>query len=200
MNTLPMFRRFAFATAVALAAASPTSAAPQEPPEAQDTEGFKQVLARSGRVYIAGQPTEDGLARMQQLGVKTVVNLRTDREVNDREIVPFDEAAAVEALGMRYVRIPLGGDETPYRPEAVDAFDQALKDTDGPVLLHCTVAWRASHLWAAWLVTHQGYTLQDAVDEARRVNFSMTPFERLLGKRVQVHYTEKLLEETPSEP
>ncbi|MDA1074150.1 MAG: sulfur transferase domain-containing protein, partial [Proteobacteria bacterium] len=93
-----------------------------------DSTGFTEVLARSGDVYIAGQPTEDALKKLQAEGVTTVVNLRTDAEMNNRQGVPYDERAAVAALGMTYIHLPQGGPDTPYSPATVAALAQAIDD------------------------------------------------------------------------
>jgi protein tyrosine phosphatase (PTP) superfamily phosphohydrolase (DUF442 family) len=67
--------------------------------------------------------------------------------------VPFDEAALVKELGMQYVYLPMRGTpEFPYSPDALKSFDAAMTGAKGKVLLHCTIAWRASHLWAAYLI------------------------------------------------
>jgi uncharacterized protein (TIGR01244 family) len=152
-------------------------------PERLASLGFREVLARSGNVHIAGQPSEAGLARAKMLGISTVINLRTTQEMDDRNIVPYDEAAAVKALGMNYVHIPQGGPDTPYSPAALAAFAEALEAAAGQkVLLHCTVAWRASHMWAAWLATHGGLSLADAVQHGEAVNFGQLPFEQFIGR------------------
>jgi uncharacterized protein (TIGR01244 family) len=168
---------------LAFAAESP------EFPLALDSDGFREILVRSDRVYIAGQPTEQGLARAGKMGVTTVVNLRTPREMDDRETVPFDEEAAVAALGMKYVHIPLGGDDHPYDESALERFAEVMKQSgDERILLHCTVAWRASHLWAAWLVRHRGLSLQEAVRHAEAINFGTLPIEKFLGTDLELRY------------
>src|SRR5690242_11529777 len=55
-----------------------------------DTTGrFLAVIARLGDdLYIAGQPTEQGLRELRQQGVTTVVNLRTPEEM---QRIKFDE-------------------------------------------------------------------------------------------------------------
>ncbi|MCZ6640155.1 MAG: protein tyrosine phosphatase family protein [Gammaproteobacteria bacterium] len=161
-----------------------------ELPRTLDSAGFQEVLAVSGDIYIAGQPDEDGLARAKSLGVTTVVNLRTHRETDNRSIVPYDEQASVAELGMKYVHIPLGGPDTPYGPEAVDLFAEAMDAAEGKVLLHCTVAWRASHLWTAYLVKHKGFDLQEAVRHGRAVNFGTLPLEGFLDKSLTMDYLE----------
>ena len=149
-------------------------------------EGFAEVLVQVGDVYISGQPTAEGFARLQALGVNTVVNLRTAREMNSRAIVPFDEAQVLTELGMNYVHIPSGGPDTPYAPEMVERFAAALAKADGKVLLHCTVAWRASHLWTAYLTRYRGVALPIAVEHARQINLGKLPLEGFLGEEIAI--------------
>ena len=149
-----------------------------------DSTGFTEVLARSGDVYIAGQPTEDALKKLQAEGVTTVVNLRTDAEMNNRQGVPYDERAAVAALGMTYIHLPQGGPDTPYSPATVAALAQAIDDNPGKTLLHCTVAWRASHLWTAYLMRYKDLSLDEAIEHGRAINLGTLPLEGFLGERV----------------
>ena len=141
-------------------------------PEKLDRDDFQAVIADTGRVMVAGQPSESALRELAANGVTTVVNLRTQPEMDNRNAVPFDEAALLEELGITYVHIPLGRPDTPYTPAAVDQFAKVMEEADGEVLLHCTVAWRASHLWAAYLVKHKGYSLEDAIAHADAINLN----------------------------
>ena len=139
-------------------------------PVLMDTTGL--FLARFARVgddvFIAGQPTEKGLRAARDRGVTTVVNLRSPEEMRR---VPFDEAKVVAAFGMKYVYIPMRGTpELPYSPDALDRFAKTMKSVDGKVLLHCTIAWRASHLWAAYLIRERGIPVNDALENARAIN------------------------------
>jgi len=154
--------------------------------ETLDKDGFNQVLVRSGNLFIAGQPTEAGLKRLQESGVTTVVNLRTNAEMDNREVVPFDEAAVVEDLGMDYVHIPAGGPDTPYSPEMLEQFAQTLDQAEGKVLLHCTVAWRASHLYTAYLTRYQGLSLGKAQRIGRSINLGTLPLEGFLGEELEI--------------
>ncbi len=166
--------------AVCLVAATPASA--DTPfPEKLDAAGFQEILVKSGDVFIAGQPTQPALERMREQGVTTVINLRTHREMDNRDVVPFDEEAKVQTLGMRYVHIPLGGPDTPYTPEAVDRFAAALAASEGKTLLHCTVAWRASHMWTAYLVKHRNLPLAEAVRHGQAINFGELPLQGFMG-------------------
>lgn len=143
-------------------------------PARLDTTGlFRAVHARVGdNLTIAGQPTEAALRRLRAEGYTTVINLRAPNEMANRQAVPFDEEALVRELGMKYVYLPMRGDTAyPYAPSAVTALAKALDEAKGEkVLLHCTVAWRASHLWAAYLVKEKGFPLEEALRHGAAMN------------------------------
>lgn len=160
------------------------------PPVALDTRGlFQDKFARVGDdVLIAGQPTERALRELSKQGVTTVVNLRSPPEMTR---VPFDEAALVKELGMEYVYLPMRGTaELPYSPAAVKAFATAMTRAKGKVLLHCTIAWRASHLWAAYLIQYRNVPVATALEQARMINLmddhrmdgDKQPVEAFLGR------------------
>ena len=143
-------------------------------PVARDTTGmFRSAHAAVGDdLLIAGQPTAAALRKLKEAGFTTVINLRSPSEMANRQSVPFDEEALVHELGMRYVYLPMRGDrDYPYAPDAVAALAKALRDAKGEkVLLHCTIAWRASHLWAAYLFKEQGMSMDEALRHARAIN------------------------------
>jgi uncharacterized protein (TIGR01244 family) len=157
------------------------------------TGRFQARFARVGEdVFIAGQPTERALRELREQGVTTVVNLRTPEEM--RRDVRYDEEALVKELGMRYVYLPVrGSGEYPYSPATLTAFSEALRTADGKVLLHCTVAWRASHLWAAYLIEERKVPVEAALGNARAINLmddhrmgpgGRQPVEDFLGRSI----------------
>ena len=141
-------------------------------------------------MFIGGQPTERALRELRAKGVTTVVNLRMPEEMAR---VSFDEAALVKELGMNYVHIPMRGTpENPYGPRQLDTFATAMSSADGKLLLHCTVAWRASHLWAAYLIRERKMPVETALSQTRAINLMDTmrmgadqqPLEGFLGRAV----------------
>ena len=160
-------------------------------PVALETRGlFQDKFARVGDdVFISGQPTAQALRDLHAQGVTTVVNLRSPEEMAKR--VPFDEAALVKELGMEYVYLPMRGTpEFPYSPTAVKSFAAAMTGAKGKVLLHCTIAWRASHLWAAYLIQYRDVPVATALQQARMINLmddmrmdgDKQPVESFLGR------------------
>jgi protein tyrosine phosphatase (PTP) superfamily phosphohydrolase (DUF442 family) len=97
----------------------------------------------------------------------------------------------VAELGTEYIAIPLGGAEHPYAPQAVDRLAKALSDHPGPVLLHCTVGWRASYLWVAYLIREQGFTLPDALARGEAIAITPDPLEGLLGRALTVRFADE---------
>jgi uncharacterized protein (TIGR01244 family) len=152
---------------------------------------FQDKYARVGDdFFVAGQPTEKALREMKAQGVTTIVNLRSPSEM---ERIGFDESKLIADLGMKYVYLPVRGDaQFPYTPETLAKFTETMRSAEGKVLLHCTVAWRASHLWGAYLI-QQGVPVADALTHARAINLmddhrmdasGREPIELFLGKKV----------------
>ena len=182
----PVTIAFVFSLLLAPITLAADSAGPSLP-EPLPADNFREVLVRAGdNLFIAGQPTEAGLEQMVEAGVVTIVNLRTEREMDDRGIVPFDEAARAAELGFDYVHIPAGGPDTPYDAQMVARFAEAMESAEGKVLLHCTVAWRASHLYVAYLHQHRGLPLSEAIRHGQAINFGTLPLEGFLGTRLSI--------------
>jgi uncharacterized protein (TIGR01244 family) len=193
-----------FRIAILLAVAVPCTAVAQHfvgstgsvklaAPVKLDTTGmFLSTFVSDGDdMFIGGQPTEKALRDLKARGVTMVINLRTPEEM--QKSVSFDEAGLIKSLGMQYVHIPMRGNaEFPYSPETLAKFSNALKSANGKVLVHCTVAWRASHIWAAYLIKERGVADADALSHARAINLMddhhMTegaqPVEEFLGRKV----------------
>ncbi|MFN7918164.1 MAG: sulfur transferase domain-containing protein [Vicinamibacterales bacterium] len=162
---------------------------PVPDPVALDITGmFQEKFASVGDdMFIGGQPTEKALRELKAKGVTTVVNLRMPQEM---EQIGFDEAALLKELGIKYVHIPMrGSPENPYGPKQLDQFSDVMNTATGKVLLHCTVAWRASHLWGAYLIRERKVPVAAAVEQTRKINLrddrpfnNVQPIEGFLGR------------------
>ena len=93
-------------------------------------------------LVVSGQPSLEQLESVSSAGYTTVINLRRAGEFDD-----FDEAAEVTRLGMAYVHIPVKDVES-ITPADAQALHEAITGATGPVLLHCTIGWRAGGLLA----------------------------------------------------
>lgn len=114
--------------------------------------------SRAAEVGVAGAPELAGLAARRDAGLALVVDLRTAAED------PATERAAVEALGLRYVNLPV--DEDPADPSVVRRFAELLASVpeDRGVLLHCRSGNRAGEVWARHRLA-RGASLEQALAE-----------------------------------
>src|SRR5690606_2199210 len=122
-------------------------------------EGFATPVAgiRSG-----GRISADDLPTLRAAGIVHVIDLTPDAETPG-----FDEANAVRAAGLAYDNLPIAG-AADLSPASVAAFDQLLRDVEGPALVHCASGNRVgalAALRAAWL---QGADEEAAIAEGRR--------------------------------
>ena len=137
------------------------------PPQGiEDWEGVPR-LSRLGNVLFAGQPTEVGLSVLAERGVKVIVNLRPDTEM--QSAVDFDEAALVESLGMEYVHISMtpttfSADDV-ARLEAVIYRPRGIPAEPLTFVIHCRSSNRCGGLWAA--LVHEKYRFK----ESKAINY-----------------------------
>jgi uncharacterized protein (TIGR01244 family) len=127
-------------------------------PKQLDLAGFEGGVFDIGAGYVSGQPTEDALRKLKQEGFTTDVCIRTQPEMDDRKMVPFDEVAFCKEIGLEYIHIPFDK----LGPNKVEQFQKAMSEAKGKVLLHCTVAWRATYMWMAYLVKDRKQSLDEA--------------------------------------
>lgn len=110
-------------------------------------------VVRPGLAF-GGQPTRPTLDRLGQMGFRTVINLRTEREG------AVEEGKIVRGLGLDYVWVPVTAGT--FRLEDVEAIERVLDDPDrGPVLLHCASSNRVAAVWAA-IQARDGRPLEEA--------------------------------------
>lgn len=95
-------------------------------------------------IILGGQVRPRDLPILKKAGYKSIVNLRTAREMR------WDEKAAVEKLGMRYVHLPISGPQS-YTKEAAKRFDSLMKNAaNRPMLIHCGSSNRVGGMFAWW--------------------------------------------------
>jgi len=128
-----------------------------------ETATTKRIEIRNARtplpgVLSGGQVTEEQLTEAAAAGYRSVVNLRMPEELRE-----WDEPAAVEALGMRYVSLPIPGVEGITRENAeklaVILADEELR----PMVLHCGSGNRIGALFALMAFHLEGQDAEAAL-------------------------------------
>jgi len=139
------------------------------------------------RYYRGAQPLPGDYQSLKDLGVNTVIDLRND---------PTDyEKEAVEALGMKYVNIPMSGWKYP-KAEYIDQFLKLMDDQEtGVVYAHCKAGIHRTGITAAvYRFTKYGWDYDKAYKEMKNYNFSIGLVHGLLKVFVK-NYAEKMEEE-----
>jgi len=120
-------------------------------------------------VHIGAQPRPEAFEKLKAAGVKTILNLR-----NPSEHRAAEEQAQVEALGLKYINIPLV--YTQPKEEAIDEFLRVMDDpANRPVYIHCTTTIRVAALWMVRRVLRENWPLEKAEAEAMKLGLANSP-------------------------
>src|SRR6185295_7260385 len=136
----------------------------------QTQRGATKNFGKVNENYFRGsQPTKDEYARLKQLGIKTIVNLRIDSEPGEPE--------RVLGLGMQYFNIPLKSSK-PASEEQTAYFLKLVNDPQNwPVYVHCKGGrHRTGALTAVYRITHDNWTADQAWEEMKSYDFDQGLF------------------------
>ncbi len=129
------------------------------------------------RLYRGAQPNDEGLRRLKQLGIKSVLNLRTGGGA------PREEAALAQALGLVYTNFPLNGIRAPKQEEVGRAL-ALIQSLPGPVFVHCQHGCdRTGTIIACYRIQHERWSNQAALGEALR--YGLSPLERGMRRYIE---------------
>lgn len=130
-----------------------------------EIEGVNNLYKLSDDLYRSGQPTAEGMANLEEMGIKTVVNLRLLNSDRDE----------IQGTDLAYVHIRMEA----WRAEEdeIVKFLRVVVDPDRvPVLVHCSYgADRTGAMCAVYRVVVQGWTKQEAIKEMTEGGFGFHP-------------------------
>lgn len=137
--------------------------------------GVPNLARVSPALYRGGQPTREGFEALQQLGIKTVVSLRT---------YGSDRRLAVQ-YGLDYEHIPIALWNPEY-DELVAIIRLATKEPQQPVYIYDERGTNRVGLVAAiYRVVVDDWSRQEAVREMLKGGYGMRPLWRNLEKYVR---------------
>ena len=115
-------------------------------------------------ITTSGQPDEDQLKRLADIGVAHIINLA----LHTHEDALPDERASVEALGMEYIHIPVAFD-TPTEAHFRRFCEAMQRIGNARVHIHCMVNARVT----AFLYRYQRDVVHADADAARAMMLSI---------------------------
>jgi tyrosine-protein phosphatase SIW14 len=182
MNTFIFTRslRSALIFTLLLGVACPSAA--QTEPKYTELPNFHQL---SAQLYRGAQPKADGIKRLAQLGIKTIVNLRADDE---RARAEEQEA---KAAGLRYFSIPFKNLGRPTDEQIQQVLAIINSPENQPVFVHCRRgADRTGTVMAIYRIEHDGWTGGQAKKEANR--YGMRFWQLGMKNYIKDYYRERL--------
>jgi tyrosine-protein phosphatase SIW14 len=140
----------------------PAGAQPGQVIPKKDVPNFGKVV---NNIYRGAAPTKDGLKKLKEMGVKTVIDLRIEKKGQK------EEELAVKQLGLNRIRIPMGR-EAPTKAQ-IATFMKAMENAgNSPVFVHCQHgADRTGAMIGIYRVTKQGWTFDQTWKEMRKYGF-----------------------------
>jgi protein tyrosine phosphatase (PTP) superfamily phosphohydrolase (DUF442 family) len=136
-------------------------------------------LWKVDNLYLAGQPQDVSWEHIKKLGVKSIINLRNESEMDFSA-----EIAIVGELGLDYHQFPIveGGQLV---AENCSKLSEMLNTTD-PHFIHCGSANRVGGWLITYLTKYRKMSFDDAVEIAQGNGLSNAGFidqaELIIGK------------------
>jgi protein tyrosine phosphatase (PTP) superfamily phosphohydrolase (DUF442 family) len=133
----------------------------------EDLPNFHQVHPF---LYRSGEPTEAGLKKLKEMGVKTLIDLRAPSEF------PINEPKIAKELGLNYINLVMTS-KAPTEKQ-VDTMLKEIKKAqekpeNGSVLVHCAHGSdRTGCMVGIWRVTQEGWSYDDTYKEMRKYWFT----------------------------
>lgn len=156
------------AASVAIIMLLASAALAQSESRYKELPNFHQV---NQELYRGAQPREEGIQKLAALGIKTILNLRS---TDERSRAQETEA---EAAGLRFFNVPMEGLDRPRDAQVERALAIINDAANQPVFVHCKHgADRTGVIIAIYRMTHDGWSSEDSLREAKRYGLSMFQF------------------------
>ena len=134
----------------------------------KDLPKFAEVHAN---LFRGGQPTENGVKELAKRGVKTIIDLRGADEHSKKE------ENWARNNGIKFVAVNLSNWFKPKDSDIENIIKQIDAADNQPVFVHCQRgADRTGTVIAVYRLTHDDYTVKQAVDEAKKFKFGWWQF------------------------
>jgi len=145
-----------------------SASAAQTEPSYKELPKFHKV---SATLYRGAQPLDGGVKKLAELGIRTIVNLRGEDELSR------GEQNDTEAAGLRYFTLSMPGLSAPSNEQVARVMAIIDNPDNQPVFIHCRRGSdRTGTIAAIYRISHEGWTADRAIAEAKQYGMSWTEF------------------------
>lgn len=124
-------------------------------------DGIPNLHKVSDKLYRSAQPTEEGIAKLKEMGIVTIINLRTFHS----------DSGKIGKTDIEYEHIYMQA-WYPEEEDIIKFLKIVTSREGGPVLVHCQHgADRTGTVCAIYRIVVQGWTKEDALREMRQGGF-----------------------------
>lgn len=130
-----------------------------------EVKGIGNFYKVSDDLFRGKQPDDEGIAKLKEMGVKTVINLRTEET----------DAKILEGSQITYERIPMRA-KNPKEQDIIKFLQIATDKDKAPVFVHCMRgADRTGLMCAVYRIAVQGWSKEDAIEEMTKGGYRFSP-------------------------
>lgn len=142
--------------------------------------GSTKMLVVDGDICLGGQPSaEDFSGAARDGSLRSVLNYRRAEEPKG-----FDEPALLDVLGLEYHHLPYNG-AAQLTDDVFDETFRIIESAPRPLMIHCASGNRVGAVWMAWRQLRDGYTEEEALDEARRAGLRSEDYVEVARRYVE---------------
>jgi protein tyrosine phosphatase (PTP) superfamily phosphohydrolase (DUF442 family) len=151
----------------------------------QEVSEIRNFLRVNKEFCTGGQPRVEHLAKLKEEGVTTIINLRPPSEHRAAE-----EEEMAKKLGLRYFNIPVVFAD-PKEEQATEFLRITDDPKNRPAFIHCAGAIRVGAFWMIRRVLRDGWTIEAAEEEARKIGLRQSPHLNEFARKYIEKYRKK---------
>jgi protein tyrosine/serine phosphatase len=124
---------------------------------------FHQV---NSQIYRGGRPSEDGLRQLKEMGIKTIISLRSD------DSLTYVEKHLARQYGLEFISIPLSIYQKPTDEQVLKFLEIVIDKEKQPIFIHCESGRdRTGVMIAVYRVVVEGRSIKESYKEAKSYGF-----------------------------
>ncbi len=121
--------------------------------------------------YVAAQLDAEDIARAAELGFRTIINNRPDRE-SENQLEALEAEQLTNEAGLEYHFLPVRGFQITDE-DNVRCFDAVLGASPEPVLAYCKSGTRSAMLWAQAMAGNGDLSVTDILVHTADAGFDL---------------------------